>query len=432
MKRVRLLHLSDIHFHPPGAIGHDPDYALREDLRLDLAAMVAARGPLDAILVTGDIAFSGAKVEYENASEWLDAMADTGGCGREMVYVCPGNHDIDREFIRKNGLVEDLHDSVRGRPSHFEREQHLMRRLEQDVARELVYSPLTEYNKFAARYDCAFFADERYAWDSDDFVLNDGSALRIRGLNSALLSGPRDAPGSLFLGAKAYTITRRAGVEYLTMCHHPPSWLIDGAEAHRSLEDRARILLFGHEHDQRIAFGRDNVVLYAGATNPARDEKGWKPGYNIIEIWVERAGDVRQLHVEVVAREWQDRPVQFRNHEDRRNRPTHVHHFELEPWIAPHASEAPAMVTPSENGGPTAEAPAVKEESPRPPAMRSILHAFFRLPISRKSEIVGKLGLLDDSETRLPEVERFKRAIERAKQQGKLETLWKMTMERGS
>jgi hypothetical protein len=242
-----------------------------------------------------------------------------------------------------------------------------------------------------------------------------------------LLSGPRDLRGSLFLGANAYTITSRPGIEYLTMCHHPPSWLIDGTEAQPSLEDRARFMLFGHEHDQRVVLGRDNVTLYAGAVNPARDEKGWKPGYNVIEAWVETSGAGRRLHVEIVVREWQGRPAQFRNHEDRGNKPTHVHHFELEPWAAPQSLEAPAMpdriVT---------DPPAASIAGESSPPMRLVLHEFFRLSISRKSEIVGKLQLLDDSESRLPEVERFRRALERAKQQGKLESLWKMTTERGN
>lgn len=419
------MHLSDIHFRPAAAIGHDPDYALREDLKRDVATLVSSRGAIDAILVTGDIAFSGAKAEYDEASQWLDALADVVGCPQEMVYVCPGNHDIDREFIRKNGLIEDLHDSVRSKASNLEREQHLMRRMEQDTARALIYSPLTEYNNFAVRYGCSFFADDRYAWDSQDFILNDGSSLRIRGLNSTLLSGPRDVRGSLLLGANAYTITTRPGVEYLTMCHHPPSWLIDGAETQPALEDRARIMLFGHEHDQRVVSGRDNVILYAGAVNPPRDEKGWKPGYNLIEIWVETSGASRQLYVEIVVREWQGRsPVQFRNHEDRGNKPTHVHHFELEPWSAPQPSEVPIMPDQVDNGPPAASAP-----SQSSPPIRMVLHQFFRLSISRKSEIVGRLQLLDAAETRLPEVERFRRALERAKQQGKLELLWNMTRE---
>ncbi|WP_369063443.1 metallophosphoesterase [Burkholderia gladioli] len=423
MKKIRLLHLSDIHFQRPGSIGHDPDYALREELRADVEKIVATRGALDAIVVTGDIAFSGSKPQYDEAERWLDALADTGGCGREMVYVCPGNHDVDRDYIVKNSPVKDMHRSIRGEANNEERERQLLIRLGEDTARELIFKPLTEYNEFAARYNCAFFADDRYAWDSEDLILNDGSVLKIRGLNSALLSGPGDNKGSLFLGKRACTITRRPGVEYLTICHHPPSWLMDGAEAELALRNRARIMLFGHEHNQRIDFRRDSVTLYAGAVNPARDEAPWTPGYNMIEVWIETSNDQRQLHVEVVAREWQEDPTQFRNHEDTNNRPTHKHHYELGPWTAPEPAEV--LVTPE--SGSNSESTTNDTEDVIVPPMRRIVNEFFRLSISKKSAIAGSLDLLDDSEKGLPEVQRFTRALERARQRGKLAQLWKMT-----
>jgi hypothetical protein len=40
MKKIRLLHLSDIHFRPAGKIGHDPDYALREEV-LSTSAVIS-------------------------------------------------------------------------------------------------------------------------------------------------------------------------------------------------------------------------------------------------------------------------------------------------------------------------------------------------------------------------------------------------------
>lgn len=425
MKRIRLLHLSDIHFQRPGKIGHDPDYALREELRLDVDKMVRDRGAIDAIVVTGDVAFSGAKHEYEEAERWLDELTATGGCGREMVYVCPGNHDVDREYILKNSPVRDMHRSIRGEANNEERERQLLIRLGEDTASELIYKPLTEYNEFAARYDCTFFADKRYAWDSEeDLVLNDGSVLKVRGLNSALLSGPGDTKGSLFLGKRACTIMRRPGVEYLTICHHPPAWLLDSTDAESLLQSKAKIMLFGHEHNQRVAFARDHVTLYAGAVNPARDEAPWKPGYNIIEIWIE-AGAKRELHVEIVAREWQENPTQFRNHEDTDNRPTHKHHFDLVPWTAPKPAEVPVIPAKSSDSA-VADA---SVETTTPP-MRRIVNEFFRLSISRKSAIAGTLELLEESEKGLPEVQRFTRALERARQRGKLALLWQMTNER--
>jgi hypothetical protein len=430
MKKIRLLHLSDIHFRPPFAIGHDPEYALRKDLLDDVAVIVKQRGSLDAILVTGDIAFSGAESEYLEAAKWLDKVSEAGGCEPEMVYMCPGNHDVDRNYILTNSPVRDMHKSIRGEQTNAERERELMVRLGEDTARKMIYEPLTEYNEFAARYRSAFFAKERYAWDSEDpLVLNDGSLLKIRGLNSALLSGPGDSKGSLFLGSRACTITRQAGVEYLTICHHPPSWLLDQADAERLLQDRAKIMLFGHEHNQRVVFARDYVTLYAGAVNPERDEAPWKPGYNVIEIWVEGEGAHRQLHVEVIAREWQENPTQFRNHEDKGNRPTHTFSFALAEWTPPKSSEVPEMPVPTNSDDSAQRMPAAEAPGEALPPMRRIVHEFFRLKISQKSAIAGTLDLLEESEKGLPEVQKFTRAIERAKQRGKLAQLWKMTNE---
>jgi hypothetical protein len=203
MKKIRLLHLSDIHFRPPAAIGHDPEYALRKDVLDDIAGIVANRGALDAVLVTGDIAFSGAESEYKEAAKWLDDVASAGGCEREMVYMCPGNHDVDRDYILKNSPVRDMHKSIRGERTNEERERELMIRLGEDTARKMIYEPLTAYNHFAGRYRSEFLGTERFAWDSEDpLVLNDGSLLKIRGLNSALLSGPGDTKGSLFVSAR--------------------------------------------------------------------------------------------------------------------------------------------------------------------------------------------------------------------------------------
>jgi len=401
---------------------------LRNDLLQDVEKMVAERGPMTAVVVTGDIAYSGKKSEYEQASAWLDQICSASKCDIESVYVCPGNHDVDREFLKQNGMIEDVHDAVRGQATHNERESLLMRRLEQPTAQALLYAPLREYNDFAARYSCSFYAEPgSYAWESDDISLNDGSAIRVRGLNSVLLSGPRDVPKNLFLGERSYAMLRHSGVEYLTICHHPPAWLLDGDEVEEALRDRSRIMLFGHEHDQRTDLNRDCVTLFAGAVNPQRDEARWKPGYNIIELSIETNGDLRHLVVEVVAREWQTRPTQFRNHEDRGNRQTHLQRIELAPWkpvdkpggneMTEVSQESTAATTHSSNSGQATH------------SMRMIVNRFFRLPISRKTEIVGKMKLTEDSDSLLPDVEKFKLALARAKERDMLAELWQFITE---
>jgi len=54
---------------------------------------------------------------------------------------------------------------------------------------------------------------------------------------------------------------------------------------------------------------------------------------------------------------------------------------------------------------------------------RELVNRFFRLSISKKSEILGHLDLIVDADRSLPDVERYKRAILRAKERNLLQDL---------
>ena len=201
----------------------------------------------------------------------------TSDAGEDAVYVCPGNHDVNRNVLRDNILLTDAQNAVREAPE-ASRNQELMKRLADQSAQSLFFAPLSEFNEFAGRYECSFFADEHsYAW-TDDLKLGDDSVLRLLGQNSVLLSSLNDQPGTLFLGANAYSIPSQPGIEYLTICHHPPNWLLDQTDFDAALSSRARVQLFGHEHQQRIVLARDYVRVFAGAVNPHRNERTLEAG----------------------------------------------------------------------------------------------------------------------------------------------------------
>lgn len=415
--KLRFIHLSDIHFsfRVPG-IGFDPDADIRNELIIDVQQRIADIGPATAILVSGDIAYAGKKSEFENAAAWLDAVCDAAGCGREAVYVCPGNHDVDQQIIRDNFMIADGQEAIRRQADLQARDRSLMDRLSQPVARDLFYAPIREYNEFAARYDCTFYGDkDNFAWDRD-FQLNDGSILRLRVMNSALLSGIHDDEGTLFLGRRAWTMPTATDVQYMTMTHHPPSWLMDRREIEGALNGRSRIQLCGHEHDQRVVPGRDWVKLFAGSVNPHRAEPNWRPGYNIVEVYTEQSAR-REMVVDVHAREWQGEPPQFRAHEDVSNQPIHQTRIVLPPLQIARRGEDELA-----DGGLTVTVDSrttVAGDTP-PPTMRSIVNRFFRLTLSQKNEIVGRLNLVEDEDGRLPDFERFKLALQRAKQASRL------------
>jgi hypothetical protein len=54
---------------------------------------------------------------------------------------------------------------------------------------------------------------------------------------------------------------------------------------------------------------------------------------------------------------------------------------------------------------------------------RELVNRFFRLSVSKKSEISGSLNLLELADQALPDFERYKRAIARANDRGVLEAL---------
>jgi predicted phosphodiesterase len=384
-------------------------------------------GKADAVLVSGDISYSGKREEFEDAAQWLEEVCTAAGCEPYAVLMCPGNHDVDQSVITNNPLIQDGQDAIRREQNHYARDRALVGRLTQPEARALFYSPIAAYNEFAARYQSSFFADSSsFAWEHD-FTLNDGSLLRIRALNSALLSGYGDYRGGLFLGTRAWTIPEQSGVEYLVMSHHPPSWLLDGAEAEASFNGAARIHLFGHEHDQRILPGRDWVKLFAGAVNPHRAEPNWRPGYNIIDVSVETKSS-RTLVVHVHAREWQGAPPQFRSIEDVGNSPIFEVRIKLKnlPERSHNAEAQSAPVTqpklPAINAAKPVERPLMDPKA----NFRRLVFRFFKLSLSKKNELIGHLRLVEENDSRLTDVERFKLCLLRARERDQLGELKEM------
>ena len=107
----RFVQLSDIHFgqERDGTLPQHDD--VRKHLITDARGLAQKRGPATMVLVVGDTAFSGKKVEFDRAGLWLDDLTRAIGCNEKAVRLVPGNHDCDRDKVSE--VCRMLHAMIR-------------------------------------------------------------------------------------------------------------------------------------------------------------------------------------------------------------------------------------------------------------------------------------------------------------------------------
>jgi len=400
----------------------DPNYHLRNKLLLDAQVMCKQLNKIpSAILISGDIAYAAHKNEYDFALEWLDKLAMECGTSIDKVFVVPGNHDVVRDKA-STPMVQALHDQIKS-TDPINLDGKLRELLEDEETSRVLYAPLDPFNLFAGQFFCSVSAPTRMI-AKRDLQLNDGSILRLAGLNSAFVSSKADKKGGLFIDPSYSQITPEQGIEYLTICHHPFSWLKNGNELKDHLNDVAKIQLFGHDHTNRIELNRDFIKVSASASHPDRTEHGWEPGYNLIELDITSTDSTRILNVTTHVRIWQSRPGQFHPKKDR-TKDYFEHKIPLENWVPPQVkvdtteNSIEPLISESIHSSPELQLP----ESDPMDTLRNISIRFFKLTLSQKSEISGKLGLIEDEDINQPDFERFRRVFLRAHERGLVEAL---------
>jgi hypothetical protein len=146
-------------------------------VKRDAADFCKEFGSPTAILVCGDVAFSGQGEEFERAGTWLAELAVATGTRPDNVFTVPGNHDVVRSVIEDSQLLSMIHKELRPVDPDAVNER-LDRFLNKDrEAAELVFRPISNYNVLAARFGCDV-TPSRLFWEHD-IELNDGSVLRL-------------------------------------------------------------------------------------------------------------------------------------------------------------------------------------------------------------------------------------------------------------
>jgi hypothetical protein len=157
--------------------------------------------------------------------------------------------------------------------------------------------------------------------------------------------------------------------------------------------------------------------------NPDRNEAGWAPGYNFINVEVIGTGPARELSIEAHMLEWQASPEQYRAALTAQGQPVARHRIAIPGRVvamaaaANQAVEGPAIVVAAPEAEADAEA-AMSDES-----TRNLVFRFWNLTISQRREIALRLGLIKEAELSLLEPERYGRALRRARERGLIDEL---------
>ena len=411
-----LLHISDIHFREPNCVNPDldPDRPYRTRMIQDVRRRVQTIGPVGALLVGGDVAFKGHPTEYEVAKAWIHELAEACGCHLERIFVIPGNHDVDRGVIVRSAAVRNAQTAIMAtNPNRREREFRTQF-MDPETGRALL-KPLEAYNDFAKFFSCQIYAPDHLYW-KQDLPLEGGVHLRIYGLTSVLLSsagGRDDTRESLYLSPLQTGLDPVDDVVNLVMCHHPPDWFSDQDEVDEKIANRAAIHLFGHKHRQRVAKDDGYIRFSAGAVNPDRGELGWQPAYNLIDVRVTGEGADRALEIEAHLLQWQTNPEQYRPTLTAKGEDVFRHRVSIpgRARVPIALGAAPATIAALQ---PMSAAEADVEAAMSDEGTRNLVFRFWNLTTSQRREIALKLDLIDRDELKLPEPERYGRALLRA------------------
>lgn len=194
-----ILHLSDIHF------GRDnPEYKVNgefQNKKQILQELLISIGNSsikpDHIIVTGDMAWYGRKVDFDEALLWFRELLNVTKLSGSNLTFCPGNHDVNRAY--GNYQTEVSHKDIDTIDQLYQYDKvHLME------------APLYNYEKFCEalgvipyHYPRQDKWESSYAIGYKDIRLLSGEVFRIVSFNTALMSFVKNYPDDQMLIGQA-------------------------------------------------------------------------------------------------------------------------------------------------------------------------------------------------------------------------------------
>ena len=429
LNELSFIHLSDIHFVKSSNDPSDIDKDLRDAIINDLE--INGRENLKnvaGILVTGDIAFSGNRKEYEMAKEYLNRVCNVFNINPSDVYCVPGNHDVNQNVVNGSDLIFAAQNAVDEEKTIDDADKTFSKYISDNNFNAL-FKPIDEYNEFAKRFECDISSDNIF-WQKD-FVLEENLKLKLVGINSSFLSNrtdhQKDKPDRLMYIGQAQIPSYETDVATLLMCHHPPQCWKFQDDILQRISKRADIQLYGHMHSQSISIMDENAILYSGAVHPTRTVD-WLPRYNWITISGKVENDERILKVEIYPRCLTADRDSFTMDSTCPPGENHISHEinidrKRKAALQDHKKEAPVK----DEIESCTQCMSVTETS-EPIDERKIIYDFYEISWIDQIDILTQLSLITKQTSSTLDSKMIGKAINRAREQDKLLELHKKTL----
>lgn len=406
----------------------DIDRELRDAIITDLD--INAKNALEnvaGIFVLGDVAFSGTKTEYEKAKEYLLEISSLFSINPSDIYCVPGNHDVDLTIADKSLAVSQAQSAI---------DKHLLMdaadaAFEKSITdcsyNSILFEPLREYNEFANRFNCNISA-EKISW-SKEFPLDCGLKLCLIGITSCFV--PKSKDRLMYIG-QSQIPRHMPDTAVMLMCHHPPECWKFRSDIIDRINKRADVQLYGHMHMQSVELNENNAILFSGATHPQR-AADWFPRYNWITVSSEIIDGDKILNIDIYPRILSESRDRFQADTSATTNGLFIHHAinidrkrrqDLsDPCLCYKSAETPKDYA-GETHTTVSEAKIQSEVNER-----ELIYNFYELSVFQQFELLGKFKLILEQDKGLSVAAALNVAIQRAKEQGTLQSLYNCIME---
>lgn len=252
---INILHLTDSHIRESN----------KDDINLRVASMInyiqSENIDIDLLAFTGDLAFSGEKIEYELFEKYvIDPVRKKLNLGSSKIIIIPGNHDVSREkiTIAEHSLLRLLSTS-RDAEAQIKGIKKTWNRLYNFQSFQNNYSLLNKTDYHYKEYSSGLFSTRIY--------IIKGVSIGVACLNTAWLCSGDDDKNRLFLSE--YQIRKSIeGIQNcnlkIALCHHPVDWL-HSSENELTIIDLKRefqLILTGHMHEP-ISLSEGNTTSHS-------------------------------------------------------------------------------------------------------------------------------------------------------------------------